>query len=88
MGRHALHTATAFVGVQINRPTALAVDASGAIYIADWGDNTIKKLTPQVRPESAAPRWRLKCVFQQGDVDIAGWRISTVNAPGSPRTSG
>ncbi len=33
-------------GSVITGPGGLAVDASGSIYVADWGDNTIKKLSP------------------------------------------
>src|SRR5260370_35808276 len=40
-----LQSQPSFVG-NVTGPFGLAVDASGSIYVADAGDNTIKKLSP------------------------------------------
>jgi hypothetical protein len=31
---------------RVNRPAAVAVDSSGSVYVADTGNNTIRKITP------------------------------------------
>src|SRR5260370_24931114 len=33
-------------GAQFNEPSGVAVDTSGYVYVADQGNNTIRKITP------------------------------------------
>ena len=39
-------TVTTFVGSGLSAPVALAFDAAGNLYVANYGNNTISKVTP------------------------------------------
>ncbi len=53
---------------RLNEPTNLASDASGNVYIADTGNNTMRKITPQgVVSTIAVPRSQIAAVDPAGN---------------------
>ncbi|MFN8556906.1 MAG: NHL repeat-containing protein [Dehalococcoidia bacterium] len=58
---------------QFNRPTALAVDSAGAVYVADEGNDLIRKVTPDGMVSTVAGG-------ERGYADGAG-RVARFNAP-------
>ena len=66
------------LSAQFNEPISLIVDASGNLYVADYGNDIIRKLTPSAPPSGPGP-----APVISGVISASGFGALSGIAPGS-----
>jgi uncharacterized protein (TIGR03437 family) len=71
------------LSAQFKEPTALSVDGSGNLYVADLGNNVIRKLTPNTGPPAPAPKPVIRTTGNPGVQSASDFGAFPAVAPGS-----
>ena len=71
------------LSAQFKEPTALSVDGSGNLYVADLGNNVIRKLVPNSGPPAALPNPAIRTAGNPGVQSAGDFGAFTSVAPGS-----
>jgi len=71
------------LSAQFKEPTSIWVDGSGNLYVADLGNNVIRKLTPNTGPPAPAPAPVIRTTGNPGVQSAGDFGAFATVAPGS-----